>query len=231
MRAVDQFKRGIKVGFPIMLAYFPIAVTFGVLASQAGLTVFQLTGMSTLVYSGAAQIMATNMILLEVSALEIVIATFVLNFRHFVMSFSFAHRLMETPVKWRAGLTLLITDETFSVTTVEKDAAKQPNGHWFYFAFFLISYLSWVIGSFVGGFVGDIIPHSISQSFGIALYAMFIALLVPSVKGNLRYGLIALLAMSLNFGFGQFLQEGWSIVFSTLAASGLGYLMLRRRES
>lgn len=231
MRSVDQIKRGLKVGLPIMLAYFPIAVTFGVLASQAGLSVFELTGMSMLVYGGAAQMMAINMILLNTGALEIVIATFVLNFRHFIMSFSFAHRTMATPLKWRVASTLFITDETFSVTTVEKDAAKQANGHLFYFTFVFVSYLSWVVGSFIGGFVGDIIPDSISQSFSVALYAMFIALLVPSVKSNFRYGLIAILAMILNFAFGQFFQEGWSIVLSTLVASGLGFLVLRRRAS
>ncbi len=231
MRSVDQFIKGLKVAIPIMLGYFPIAITYGVLASQAGLSLLELTGMSMMVYGGAAQIMATNMILLNVGVLEIVIATFVLNFRHFVMSFSFAHRLTKTNLKWRTLLTLFLTDETFSVTTVEKEQANEENGHWFYFAIVLSAYISWVIGSFIGGFVGDIIPSAISQSFGIALYAMFIALLVPSVKANFRYGLIAVLAMILNYGFNQFIQEGWSIVLSTLVASGLGFLLFRRSES
>ncbi|WP_440894840.1 AzlC family ABC transporter permease [Amphibacillus sp. Q70] len=229
MRSIDQLKRGIKVGIPIMLSYFPIAITYGVLASQAGLSVVELTSISALVYGGASQFMATNMFLLHMGALEIIIATFVLNFRHFVMGLSFMHQLKTVPLKWRVGLSLLMTDETFSVTSVEKKAAKQPSGHLFYFGLFFISYSSWLIGSFIGGFVGDIIPAAISQSFGIALYAMFIALLVPSVKMNLYYGLIAGLAMILNYGLSYFLQEGWSIVFATILASFFGLFFMRRK--
>src|SRR5690625_2329045 len=97
------------------------------------------------------------------------------------------------------------------------------------FRSFLISYSSWVVGSFLGGFVGDIIPDSISQSFGIALFAMFIALLIPSVKTNYLYGIVALLAMVINYGLSQFLQEGWSIVLATILASLVGFVFLRRR--
>lgn len=226
---VDQLKRGIKVGIPIMLSYFPIAITYGVLASQAGLSILELTSMSALVYGGASQFMATNMFLLHMGAIEIIIATFVLNFRHFVMGLSFMHQLKLVPLKWRVGLSLLLTDETFSVTSVEKEAAKQPSGHWFYFGLFFVSYSSWLIGSFIGGFVGDIIPAAISQSFGIALYAMFIALLVPSVKMNLHYGIIAGLAMILNYGLSYFFQEGWSIVLATILASFFGLFFMRRK--
>lgn len=229
MSAIDQFKRGLKQGIPIMLAYFPIAITFGVIASQAGLSITELTSMSALVYGGAAQFMVINMLILHTGALEIVLATFVINFRHFVMSLSFAHRQKQTPFKWKVGLLLGLTDETFAVTSVENETPKQKYGHLFYFGLFLISYLSWVVGSFIGGFVGDVIPASISQSFGIALYAMFIALLIPSVKTNVRYGVIALLAMVFNFGLSQFLQEGWSIVLATLLASLFGFLFMRRK--
>ncbi|MBU5595363.1 AzlC family ABC transporter permease [Amphibacillus sp. MSJ-3] len=229
MAEVSQLKRGIKAGIPIMLGYFPIAITYGVLASQAGLSILELTSMSALVYGGASQFMATNMLLLHMGALEIIIATFVLNFRHFVMGLSFMHRLQHVPLKWRVGLSMLITDETFSVTTVEKEVAKEPSGHLFYFGLFVSSYSSWLIGSFIGGFVGDIIPEAISQSFGIALYAMFIALLVPSVKTNYRYGMIAGLAMILNYSLSFIFQEGWSIVLATILASFFGLFFMRRR--
>jgi len=230
MELSDQFKRGVKEGIPIMLAYFPIAITYGVLASQAGLSVLELTSMSALVYGGASQFMATNMILLQTSALEIVVATFVLNFRHFVMGLSFVHHLEHVPLRWRAGLSLGITDETFSIISVKRKVANEPSGHLFYLGLFLGSYSSWLIGSFIGGFVGDIIPAAISQSFGIALYAMFIALLIPSVKMNVRYGIIALFAMGLNYGLSQFFQEGWAIVLSTVLASFIGLVLVRRKK-
>ena len=229
MLAKNQFKQGIKQGIPIFLAYFPIAITYGVIASQAGLSLLELTSMSILVYGGAAQFMAINMLSLHIGAIEIVLATFVINFRHFVMGLAFAHRQAHIPVRWKMGLSLGLTDETFAVTAVEDREAKQPKRQFFYLGLFLISYSSWVVGSFLGGFVGDIIPDSISQSFGIALFAMFIALLIPSVKTNYLYGIVALLAMVINYGLSQFLQEGWSIVLATILASLVGFVFLRRR--
>src|SRR5690625_2650820 len=88
-----MIKRGIAVGFPIMLGYLPIAITYGVLAKQSGLSLFELTMMSVLVFAGASQFMGANMIAVGAGASEIIIATFFLNFLHFVMSLSFMTRL------------------------------------------------------------------------------------------------------------------------------------------
>src|SRR5699024_6405392 len=126
------------------------------------------------------------------SAMEIIIATFVLNFRHFVMSLSFMNRLRTVARKWKLPLSLSLTDESFAVSAFHPKEANQKHGAYFYFGIFIIAYLSWVFGSFVGGLLGDVVPETLSQSMGIALYAMFIGLLVPSVKKNLKVGLIAI---------------------------------------
>ncbi|MCZ0702060.1 4-azaleucine resistance transporter AzlC [Natronobacillus azotifigens] len=222
-----QLKQGIMSGFPIMLGYFPIAITYGVLAAQSGLTLLELTGMSIFVYAGAAQFMGTNMLEIGAGAMEIIIATFVLNFRHFVMSLSFMNRARSFPLRWKFPISLLLTDESFSVASVKTEQTRQPNGSYFYLGMFMTAYLSWIIGSVFGGILGDIMPDSISQSLGIALYAMFIALLVPSVKIKYRYGLIAGIAMVFNYLFSFYLDEGWSIVVSTLLASFIGIFVIR----
>ena len=177
-----MFRKGIQIGFPIVLGYIPVALTYGVLASQAGMSLLELTMMSALVYAGASQFMGVNMIVANATMIEIVVATFVLNFRHFVMSLSFMNELRERiSLKGRVGLALGLTDETFAVSALNKEEAEQKNGVFFYAAIYITAYLSWVIGSFVGGLLGEIIPEQLSQSMGIALYAMFIGLLIPSV--------------------------------------------------
>lgn len=226
-KKLKMIQQGITTGFPIMLGYFPIAITYGVLANQAGLSLLELTGMSVFVYAGAAQFMGTNMLHIGAGAVEIIIATFVLNFRHFVMSLSFMNRARRFPMRWRIPLSLLLTDESFSVASVHNSQTKEKNGYLFYMGLFGSAYFSWVFGSLMGGMLGDIMPDSLSQSLGIALYAMFIALLMPSVKLNYRYGFIAGLAMVLNYFFSYPLDEGWAIVFSTLLASFLGIFVLK----
>ncbi|MCT2535530.1 AzlC family ABC transporter permease [Aquibacillus koreensis] len=227
---VTQIQRGITTGIPIMLGYLPIAIAYGVLAKQAGLSIFELTMMSVLVYAGAAQFMGAGMIALGTGAIEIIVATFVLNFRHFVMSLSFMNRLRGIDLKWKVPLSLGLTDESFSVASLHGDKAKQENGTYFYAALMLTAYLSWVIGSCVGGLLGDIIPETLSQSMGVALYAMFIGLLVPSVKKEVRMGLIAIIAMLINYIFSQFVAQGWAIVIGTVIGGLVGIYVLKEEK-
>lgn len=152
-----MIRRGLTVGFPIILGYFPIAITYGVLAKQAGMSLLELTSMSVLVYAGASQFMAANMIAVGAGALEIIVATFVLNFRHFVMSLSFMNKLRHIGLNWKAPLSLGLTDETFAVSSVNNEESKKENGILFYTTLFVMAYLSWVSGSFLGGLLGEVI--------------------------------------------------------------------------
>src|SRR5690625_7434940 len=111
-----MIKRGIAVGFPIMLGYLPIAITYGVLAKQSGMSLTELTLMSVLVFAGASQFMGANMIAVGAGAAEIIIATFVLNFRHFVMSLSFMNRLRSVGINLKVLLSVGLTDNTFAVS-------------------------------------------------------------------------------------------------------------------
>lgn len=225
-------KQGFQASLPIALGYIPVAITFGVLAMQAGMSLMELTLMSMLVYAGASQFMGTNMIAAQASAIEIIVATFVLNFRHFIMSFSFANTVRETvPVRGRFLLSLGLTDEAFAVAAVDQDKAKQKYSSYFYGTVFISAYLSWVLGSFAGGLLGEIIPEQLSQSMGIALYAMFIGLLIPAVKSNVRLAFIAVIAMLINLLFSQFISEGWAIVIGTIMGGATGIYFLKEKEA
>jgi len=229
--AVVMFQRGLQVGFPIMLGYIPIAITYGVLASQAGLSVFELTFMSAFVFAGASQFMAVNMIAAQATAVEIVVATFIINLRHFVMSLSFMNEVRDHYLlRTRFALSLGLTDETFAVSALNKEQGKYKNSAFFYAAIILSAYSAWVFGSYFGGIVGEVIPEKLSQSMGIALYAMFIGLLVPSVKKELRVGLIAIIAMLINGLFSQFLSSGWSIVIGTVVGAFSGIFLLKEKD-
>ncbi|MHA6251614.1 AzlC family ABC transporter permease [Oceanobacillus sp. CAU 1775] len=229
---IKMFQKGLTTGFPIMLGYLPIAITYGVLAKQTGMSLFELTAMSAFVFAGASQFMAVNMIAVSATMIEIIIATFVLNFRHFVMSLSFMNRLRSLDRKWKAPLSLGLTDETFAVSSFHPKEAEEKNGAYFYFGIILIAYISWVLGSLLGGILGDVIPSNLSQSMGIALYAMFIGLLIPSVKKNMKYGLIAVLAMLINFICVELgLSSGWAIVIGTVLGGFSGVFLLREEEA
>jgi 4-azaleucine resistance transporter AzlC len=226
--SIHMIKRGFITGVPIMLGYLPVAITYGVLAKQAGMTLMELTLMSVMVFAGASQFMGVNMIAVGTGALEIIIATFVLNFRHFVMSLSFMNQLRGLKLKWKIPLSLGLTDESFAVSSINKDEAKMEKGALFYGTIIIIAYLSWIIGSFLGGVLGDVIPDRLSQSMGIALYAMFIGLLIPSIKKEKKVAIIALFAMLIHALCMQLgMSTGWAIVAGTIIGGMSGIYLLK----
>lgn len=224
----EMIKQGFKVSIPIAFGYIPVAITFGILAKQAGMSILELTMMSAFVYAGASQFMGANMIISSASAIEIIVATFVLNFRHFIMSLSIMNQIQSTiERKRRISIGLGLTDEAFAVSALHIDKADNKKGYAFFITIILTAYLTWVIGSFIGGVVGDVIPAKLSQSMGIALYALFIGLLVPSVKKDFKTIIIVIIAMAVNFIFSQFISEGWSIVFGTLIGGLSGVVLFK----
>lgn len=228
----QTFRKGVQVGIPITIGYVPVALTYGVLAAQSGLSVFELTMMSVFVFAGASQFMGVNMIAAGVSAMEIIVATFVLNLRHFVMSLSlmneFRHHI---PLKGRLGLSLMLTDEAFAVSSMHKEKKSLKHGVLFFIGIYVSGYLSWVGGSFAGGILGEVIPEQLSQSMGIALYAMFIGLLVPSVKKEMKFGLIALIAMLVNVGANNLVTSGWAIVIGIIVGGFSGVFLLKEQRT
>jgi len=230
-RSRTMIKRGLAAGFPLVLSYTPVAIAFGVVARQSGMSLLDTMLMSLLIYAGAAQFMGVNMLHVGSGFLEIVIATFVLNFRHFIMSLSFMNWLRHIPLKEKMPIALGLTDETFAVSAIHKQEAEKDKGILFYTALILSAYLSWIAGTLIGGLLGDIIPEKLSQSMGIALYALFIGLLVPPVKKEIRIGIIAVIAMLLNAFFSQFFSSGWSIVLGTVLGGASGIFLIKEEQA
>ncbi|MRX73543.1 branched-chain amino acid ABC transporter permease [Bacillus lacus] len=215
----SDFLNGMQAGISIAVGYMPIALTFGILAKSTGLSIGETTLMSILVFAGAAQYISLSLLAAYTGLFEIILTTFILNLRHFLMSASLSEKAENDPVWKKAVYSFGLTDETFSVASTKEGTVNAG----YMFGLVLISYGSWVVNSAAGYAVGDILPVSVQESMGIALYAMFIGLLVPSLKKHRKVVLLASLAAVLNsiFTFSAMLPAGWSIIVSTVAASVL----------
>lgn len=203
----------------------PIALTFGLLAKATGITVTETFLMSLLVFAGASQYIALSLISLGTGAFEIVLTTFIVNIRHFLMSASLYEKLEDAPKPIKAIYSFGITDETFSVVATRE--GKISTG--FMFGVISVSYGSWVINSVIGYLIGSSLPSTLQESMGIALYAMFIALLVPSLKKQRKVLYLAGLAAVLNSIFYLFIAPGWAIVSSTLLSAVLVEVIVGRK--
>jgi 4-azaleucine resistance transporter AzlC len=216
---------GLNNGIPIALGYLPVAVTFGILGSQAGLSAAAVTGMSAWVYAGASQFLAVKMIASGVGFFEIILATLILNFRHFLMS-TVLSRKIEVPKAGAAVLSYWVTDETFVVASVH----ARPEGLTAlgFFVMAVTAYLAWLSGTFIGGMFAKAIPVRIVDGMGIGLYALFIALLVPSARKHWQYALVAAASALTAWGLSRILpglSQGWALIAATLGISALGTLL------
>lgn len=210
-----SFMEGVKAGFPIALGYLPVALTFGLLSKTTGLSLVETIGMSIFVFAGASQFMALQMFAAGTSGIEIILATFIINIRHLLMSASINERVgKEHPLK-KIVYAFGITDETFSVASLYKGRLNAA----FMFGLILMAYGSWVICSGAGFAVGASLPAILQNSMSIALYALFIGLIVPSLKKHRKIVYLFVFAAFFNTIGVFFLSTGWSIVTSTLLSS------------
>ncbi|WP_431030442.1 AzlC family ABC transporter permease [Lysinibacillus sp. LZ02] len=212
---------------PIAIGYFPVALTFGLLAKTTGLSILEATAMSIFVYAGASQYISLTLISKGVDPLVIVLNTLIVNIRHFLMSAALNEKMVHAP-KWTKGLfAFWVTDETFSVLATRKEE-RLPMA--FGFGVNLAAYSSWVVFTAVGHLIGANLPMFLQAAMSVALYAMFIGLLVPSMRGNRKVFLLALIAASLNcmFYWTQWLSTGWAIIVSALASAILVEIIYNR---
>lgn len=216
-KQASEFKKGLQAGLSIAIGYFPIALTFGLLAKTTGLTLTETVLMSLVVYAGASQYIALSLISLGTGAFEIILTTFIVNIRHFLMSASLNEMCEEDQTKKKIAYSFGITDETFSVAATNENNVTTG----YMFGLTIIAYLSWVINSGVGYLLGSALPQTLQESMSVALYAMFIGLLVPSLKKSVKVVLLAVMSASFNiiFTIGEWLSTGWSIVVSTLLSA------------
>jgi len=231
MKCNKKIRWGLSNGLPIALGYLPVAITFGILARQAGLSALEAAGMSAWVYAGASQFLAVKMIASGAGFGEIILATFILNFRHFLMSTALAQKIEVSKVK-AALISYGVTDETFVVASVHANGKNSTNPDGLtalgFFTMALMAYLAWLTGSLTGGLFSALLPVKIVNSMGIGLYALFIALLVPSARRCWPFAVAAvasaLSAWALSRTF-ENLSEGWALILATLGVSALATLL------
>lgn len=225
-----RFKQGCKAALPIAMGYLPLGLSFGVLAVQSGITWLDATLMSVFVYAGAGQFMAINMYALGSAAMEIVVATFILNLRYFVLGFTLGERFQSFKKPWKAWLSFLVTDETFAVASFQPVDEQEQYYNYFVAGLFITAWGAWIISTMLGGLLAAFIPAQLGASMSIALYAMFISLLVPAIVDNIKAGFIAGLGALLSVLLSKVMSSGWSIVIATLVASLLGIFLFREDE-
>lgn len=219
MSAGRRFLDGARMGVPIIFGFIPVGIAFAIAARGAGFTVLETCLMSLSVFAGASQMMAAGMYAESAGILAIVAATLIINLRHIIMSTCVMRRMKDAPLGMRLLMAFGVTDESFAVFSGVDEARATP-------AFFLglasVSYASWNVGTLLGALGADLLPEVLMMAFGVALYAMFISILAPGLRGNLRLVVLVALTAALNSVLSMFIDGTWSLVITTLLGAFCG---------
>jgi 4-azaleucine resistance transporter AzlC len=213
-----QFRDGAKAALPIVLGYLPVGMAFGILAQKAGLTAFEAGLMSLLVYAGASQFIAVEMISKGIIWFPIVLTTFFINFRHLLMSSTLSLFFNKNSLRILGLLSAQLTDESFAVAM--SDTSKILNRPKYLLGLQMTSQLAWITGSVGGAFFGSLIDH---KGYGLpfALPALFICLLVLQIKSPNHFWMMGIAGIS-SLLFRWAFPGSWYILLATLLASGIG---------
>lgn len=176
-----NFKTGFKDGLPIGLGYLSVSFAFGVQASLVGVPWFMALFISMTNLTSAGQLAGLSIIAAAGTLLEIVATQVIINARYFLMSLSLSQKLDGSfSIGHRLFCSAFVTDEIFAVAS----AKAHPFGRKYYYGLIILPYLGWTIGTLLGAVAGDVLPVNITSALGIALYAMFIAIIIPPCLSN-----------------------------------------------
>ncbi len=231
-QAKHNFLHGVKRGFPIALGYLPVSFTFGLMAVNGGLPLWLTVFISLSNLTSAGQFAGTNLILAGAGYAEIALTTFVINIRYMLMSLSLSQKLEKNiTIPQRLVFGFGVTDESFSVASAEPGLLSNA------YMLGLIStpILGWTFGTLLGGLICSALPAALSSAMGIALYGMFIAIIVPPATESRQILLIILVATGITLilkyiPFFAFISDGFRTIIATILGAAFGAWVFPEKE-
>lgn len=224
---MNEFIRGIKKGFPICLGYIPVSFTFGLIAVKMGFNPLEATIISLTNMASAGQFAGIRLIEGGAPYIELIITTFVINVRYFLMSLSLSQKVAsDLPFYKRAIMAFCITDEVFALAAMEKEDVSFP----FFGGLMATPIFGWTLGTCLGAVASGLLPPMLQGCFGIALYCMFIAIIIPPARTGRKVAIAVIVSALLSCIFKyvpgvNILSKsgggGWSIIISAVVAAAI----------
>ena len=202
----EDLAAGVRDVSPLMLGIVPFALVAGIAAVDAGLGLAEAVGMSVIVFAGASQLAALEL-LGENAPLAVVVGTAaVINLRMLMYSASIAPHFAEYGRRLRAGLAYLLTDQAYALSVAEFDANPERSRWRYYFGAAASLWIVWQVGTVAGVVLGAGVPDAWGLTFAVPL--VFLALLVPAMKdrpttaAGVAGGAVAVVAAGLPLNLG-----------------------------
>lgn len=194
---MKQFVRGLRSGIPIGLGYLSVSFTFGIMAISLGFEWWQAVIISMLTVTSAGQLAGINVMVDPGQFITMLVSQLTINLRYSFMSISLSQKVSERfggIKRWLLGF--FMTDEIFAVASTEDEVSPT-----FFFGLSLIPYAGWTLGTLLGGLVGNILPEIVMNALCLAIYGMFLAIVLPPTRVSKAVRTVVCVAIALNSVF------------------------------
>lgn len=218
-----EFIDGVKKGIPIGVGYLAVSFTFGIWAVEGGIPIWMVILISLSNLTSAGQFAGAELMMASAPFFEIGLTVFVINIRYMLMSLSLTQKLAS---KTRLGQKLIfgfgVTDEVFAISSTRE---REITAHYMY-GLISTPILGWTLGTALGAIVGSLLPERLSDAMGIALYAMFVAIIIPPAKksrpilGAIIISVIITCIIKYVPIF-SFITEGFTVIISAVVAAAV----------
>ena len=216
-----SFRKGLWDGIPICLGYISVSFTFGMMVVESGLSAWVGALISMTNLTSAGQFAGLAIIVSGSGLIELAVTTLIINIRYMLMSLAISQKVNKNlSFIARCCIAFGITDEIFAVSMQQKGEITPR-----YFAGLLLTpYLGWALGTVCGAVAANILPSSVRSALGIAIYGMFLAIIIPPARKSkaVLSAISFAAALSCVFRYFPFLNQlsaGWSIIVCAVAAS------------
>lgn len=194
---LENYKRGLLAGIPIALGYLSVSFTFGIIAITYGLTIWEATLISMTTLTSAGQFAGVQIMTIPGLWLDMLISQLTINVRYSFMSIALSQKLDKRfSGIWRWILGFFITDEIFAVAISEKRITRS-----FWLGLSTLPWIGWALGTFLGALLGNVLPTSVMSALGLAIYGMFVAIVVPVMKEEKAVIIAVVIAAALSTAF------------------------------
>lgn len=227
MSAKLTYKNGLKDGIPIGLGYFAVSFAFGVSVVHQGLPAIIAVFMSMTNLTSAGQFAGAAVIIALGTIIEVIVTQLVINARYFLMSLTLSQRLDENfTLLDRLLCSFGVTDEIFGVAVSKKTAVTKQ----YLYGLILLPFVSWSMGTLCGALAGNFLPSIILNSLNIALYAMFVAIVIPAGMRDRKIFIVVLISIVLScllyyVPVFKVISPGMAYIICAVVASVIGALL------
>ena len=229
----QEFLDGIRDGIPICLGYFSVSMAFGLTCVLSDIPIWAAVMISLTNLTSAGQFAGMNLIAANGALVEIGLTTLIINIRYFLMSISVSQKVeQKMSMKKRLAVAFGITDEIFAVS-MQRDHALTSA---YMAGLILTPVLGWTGGTFVGAAATSLMPPVLSNALGIALYGMFVAIIVPPAKEqkNVLFAVVLAIVASVACKYLPViknLSSGWTIILITIVVCVIAAWLFPVEES